>query len=134
MVTKRTYDKKGRVVKEVLRLGDQIFINKMKYNKKNQVSKVTMSSNLYPEKHITKYKYDKKGNPIEKIENEGKFIIKNEYSKGYLKKTSQHLEGEEGSYENTYKYKKVKVPKSKVKRVEEQQKILILTGHFDLVY
>lgn len=67
MVTKRTYDKKGRVVKEVLRLGDQIFINKMKYNKKNQVSKVTMSSNLYPEKYITKYKYDKKGNPIEII-------------------------------------------------------------------
>ena len=95
-----------------------------------------MSSNLYPEKYITKYKYDKKGNPIEIIKNEGKFIIKNEYSKGYLKKTSQHLEGEEGSYENenTYKYKKVKVPKSKVKRVEEQQKILILTGQFDLVY
>lgn len=154
IITKQTY-KKGNLVKKVIKSTDGTWVWKYSRNKKGQIIKETITGEekfsytykyknncvrkeIYRDGHmkgISHYTYDKKGYPI-KIDDPF-FVtkIKNIYKNGRLvaKKYSYKEKNAEkndlgditSSLEYQLLYVKKKVPRSKVGKVNDQQRRLI---------
>jgi len=114
------YNKKGQV--SSIKSKRETFT--YKFNSKGLLSQITMKSNE-GDKSVFGYKYDSKGNLTKGLYNKKtERTYKNTYKNGRLAK--QVVKGTDGTvmYTCTYTYKKVKVPKSLVKMIKEQQGIL----------
>lgn len=140
--TKYTYDKKGHLIKagdyanytwkngRIITDGLCFFF----YDKNGWITKIgggESIDNLYSE---CLFEYDKHGYKISESPEEGLvYPFVNKYKGGRLARASHaEMNGDEYS-PTTYKYKKIKVPASRVKQVKRQQDWLTNKGNMQLL-
>lgn len=145
MIHKLTCDKKGRIIKDtiykqILNKTSKSYVTKFRYDNKGRVIRQTQLNRdkavvwTKGNKRITKYKYDQKGNPV-RIDYIGGdldgcyLIYSNIYQNGLMVKSTYEMYNSKKdvvlSYQSEYRYKQLKVPSSKIKKIKRQQRALI---------
>ncbi len=136
--TTYTLDKKGRIKKQTSKNGsDPDTTITYKYDKKGLVSRLTSVNTQDKTRLVWSFKYDKKKNMTAFGYTYGSNTMtatyKNSYKNGRLtKRVEIHPDKTRETY--TYTYKKMKVPKSKVKKIKAQQPYLLRTQYSDDVH